>query len=151
MRSSTVLRVCVVVHWSFAGLAAALSSLLEDRLPAPLRAWLATEVAGGIQPHDTALLMGLIPSLVCALVASIGLLFLKRWAAWLYLASLIMGFIVLPFTGPTVVHALANMVGEIAAILSGSMLGLAFFSDALRARSGSAEQSGSSERPPASR
>jgi hypothetical protein len=146
MRSSTVLRICVVVHWSFVGLAAALSSLLEDRLPAPLRGWLAADVEGGPKPYDFALLIGLIPALLCALVGSIGLLFLKRWAAWLYLTSLIMGFIVLPFTGPTVEHALANTVGEIAAMLSGSMLGLAFFSDALKARSGSAESNRANSR-----
>ena len=61
-----------------------------------------------------------------------GLLFLKRWAVWLYLVSLIIGYLVFPFTGPTVEHALADTIDEISVLLSGFIIGIAFFSNALR-------------------
>jgi len=62
------------------------------------------------------------------------MLFLQRWAAWLYLVSLLIGYALFPFTGPTVEHALADAVDELAILMSGSIIGLAFFSDALRGR-----------------
>jgi hypothetical protein len=36
--------------------------------------------------------------------------------------------------GPTVVHAVADAFDEMATLLSGLIIGLAFFSDALKAR-----------------
>lgn len=134
MRSTTVLRICVVLEWTFVALGIALSFLLESSLPAPLRDWRTADAAGDLALREVALLIITIPFLLCAFVGSIGLLFLKRWAAWLYLTSLIVGFIIFPFTGPTVEHALADAVNEIAALINGLIVGLAFFSDAVALR-----------------
>ena len=133
MRPSTVLRICVVLEWVFVGVAIALSFLLESTLPAPLRDWLATqaEAEGDLAPHEIALFIGMIPVLVCVLAGSIGLLFLKRWAAWLYLISVIIGYLLVPFMGPTVEHGVVDAFYEMATLLSGLIIGLAFFSDAL--------------------
>jgi hypothetical protein len=134
MRSATVLRICVVLEWVFLGVAIALSFLLESSLPAPLRDWLAAEAEADLAPQEVALLIVMIPLLLSALVGSIGLLFLKRWGAWLYLISTIIGYALFPFTGPTVEHAVADAFDEVAILLSGLIIGLAFFSDALRVR-----------------
>ena len=134
MRSSTVLRICVVLEWAFVGVAVALSFLLESSLPAPLRDWLAADAEADLAPHEAALLVAMILAMVCVLVGSIGLLFLKRWAAWLYLISVIIGYALFPFMGPSVAHGVADVVGDLATLLSGLIIGLAFFSDALRVR-----------------
>jgi hypothetical protein len=134
MRPSTVLRICVVLEWTFLGLGIVSSFLLESSLPDPLRDWLAADAEGDIALREVGLLVVMIPLLLCALVGSIGLLFLKRWAAWLYLISLIIGYALFPFMGPTVEHALADAADDMAVLLSGLIIGLAFFSDALRVR-----------------
>lgn len=132
MRSTTVLRICVVLEWTFVASGIVLSFFLENSLPAPLRDWLVSDRERDLDLREVTLLITSIPLLLSAFVGSIGLLFLKRWAAWLYLASVIVGFIIFPFTGPTVEHALADAVDEIAALMNGLIVGLAFFSDALK-------------------
>ena len=134
MRSSTVLRICVVLEWVFVGMAIALSYLLESSLPAPLRDWLAADAEANLAPHEVAVLIAMIPLLIGVLIGGIGLLFLKRWAAWLYLIAVIIGYALFPFMGPTVEHAVADAFDEMATLLSGLIIGLAFFSDALRVR-----------------
>jgi hypothetical protein len=133
MTPSGVLRICVVLEWAFAGLGLALSLLLESSLPDPLRHWLATQAQWDIGFLEVILLVVMITTVLCALVGSVGLLLLKRWGAWLYLASLIIAYVVLPLLGPSVEHAITETVADIATLLSGLILGLAFFSDALRA------------------
>lgn len=139
MSSSTLLRICVVLEWVLVGLAVGLSVLLESTLPAPLREWLTADAEGGFSLQDMKLLVVLIPILACAFVASIGLLCLQRWGACLYLIALVVDLVTLPFMGPTVEHALVSAVGQLTVLLSGLIVGLAFFSDALRARPGHAE------------
>jgi hypothetical protein len=132
MNTSTVLRICVVLEWVFAGSGIALSLLLESALPDPLRQWLSAELEKSLNLHDVLLLFLIVPLLLCAIVSSIGLFLLKRWAAWLYLGTVIVGFLLYPLMGPTVEHALADAVDDIAVVLSGLIIGLAFFSDALK-------------------
>lgn len=87
---------------------------------------------GNSPPHEVSILLVMIPLLFCQFVGSVGLLFLKKWAAWLYLISLINGFFLFPFLGPTVEHAVADTMDGISILLSGLIIGLAFFSGALR-------------------
>jgi hypothetical protein len=131
MRSSTALRICVVLEWVFMALGIILSLLLESSLPVPLRDWLAADAEQELTLREFAVFLVAVPLITGAVVGSIGLLFLKRWAAWLYLVSLVIGTLLTPFAGPTVEHALTVSANEIAVLLSGLIIGLAFFSDAL--------------------
>ena len=49
-----------------------------------------------------------------------------------YLFSFIVGCLLSLFYGPVVEHEVADVVGDVAIFLSGLVLGLAFFTDALR-------------------
>lgn len=131
MRVSTVLRICVLSEWVLVGISITLSLFLESHLPTPLQEWLTTEAEQDLQPYEAFLLGGGFLLLLFALAGSVGLLFLKRWGAWLYLLSLVIGYLLFPFMGPTVEHGLADAVDELSVMLSGLVLGLAFFSDAL--------------------
>jgi uncharacterized RDD family membrane protein YckC len=107
------------------------SLYLESSLPAPLLDWLNAELEKDLATYEIILFVLAIPAVICSIAGFIGLFLLKRWGAWFYVSSLIIGFIILPFTGPTVEHAIADTIDEIAVLLSGMIIGLAFFSDAL--------------------
>jgi hypothetical protein len=148
MHPSTVLRICVVLEWVLVGWVLALSYSLESSLPAALRDWLAADAERDLGLRVVALVVVMVPSLLAWLVGSIGLLFLKRWAAWVYLISLIVSLTLSPLFGPTVEHGSASAVNATATLLAGLIIGLAFFSDALRVRSarpGAAPSGGAAE------
>jgi nitrate reductase NapE component len=131
MRSTTLLRFFVLLEWAFLLISMKLSFALEHTLPEPLRDWIAADTDAEVSKADLIILFSIVPLLASALVGAIGLLFLKRWAAWVYLVSMVLGYLIVPFTGPSVEHAIAYAVDEVSVVFSGMVIALAFFSDAL--------------------
>lgn len=131
MKSATMLRLCVALELALIVISIVLSMVLQPFLPEPLRAWLAQNEQQ-LRPADLALFALFVPLLIALVVASVGLLLLKRWAAWLYLYVNVLGLLLVPFTGPTVEHAVAETFSEAGTMLGGVVLALAFFSDAIR-------------------
>jgi hypothetical protein len=132
MHPATMLRLCVVSEWVFIALGMVLSFMLENRLPEPLRGWLAAEADRDPGTREFLALALLIPALPCWLAGSVGLLFLKRWAAWLYLGAAVVLHLLSCLVGPTVEHAVTMLYFNVSLVLSGLVLGLAFFSPALQ-------------------
>jgi urea transporter len=132
MQTATVLRLGVVFEWVFIALGIILSFMLESRLPEPLREWLAADLESDPEAREFIALALLIPASLCWLIGSVGLLFLKRWAAWLYLGAAVVTLPLDCLFGPTVEHAGAMLCFNVSLVLSGLVLGLAFFSPALR-------------------
>jgi len=67
----------------------------------------------------------------CWIASLVGLLLLRRWGAWLYLAAT---FLVLPayfLVGLDVRHPVHMMLDDLVRFIPGFVLGLAFFSDAI--------------------
>jgi len=139
MRIQNILRLVVILEWVFLITGLALSFALEGTLPLELRNWLASESERPLRLSDIALLLVGVPLLIADIVASVGLLFLQKWAAWLYLVSNVGGYLFLPFTGPSVDHAVADTMDEISTLLTGVVLTLAFFTTALEQRKRNAE------------
>lgn len=134
MKSSTMLRWCLVLEWVFILVGMATAFALESSLPAPLAAWLKGEADSDLTSGQFVLVALGIPLIVSMIVATIGLLCLRRWAAWLYLITTVLEFLIMPFTGPTVEHALADALEQVATVLSGIVIALAFFTDSLKKR-----------------
>jgi hypothetical protein len=134
MNNRRVLRICVVLEWVVVIVGVGLAFVLEGSLPDPLKAWLKAEEERGLGQSDYALLCGGVLALVMAILSSVGLLCLRRWASWLYLLAVVLGCLTSLFGGPVVQHVIPDVVDEIAVTISGLILGLAFFSDALRPR-----------------
>jgi urea transporter len=132
MQTATVLRLGVVFEWVFVALAIVLSFMLESRLPEPLREWLAADAESDPEAREFLVLALLILVLLWWLTGSVGLLFLKRWAAWLYLGAAIVVHPLSCLLGPTVEHGVTMLFSNVSLVLSGLILGLAFFSPALR-------------------
>lgn len=130
MRIHNALRLAVSLQWGFLLVAIGLSYLLANSLPPELQDWVAND-AEDVSPTTIVVGVFVVLTLITYLVASIGLLCRQKWAAWVYLAATLTFFAISPFTGPTVEHALANTVEEIAVFCNGVVLALAFFTKAL--------------------
>jgi len=132
MKKSNMLRWCVALEWVF-GLSGVVAYFaLESSLPQPLAAWLKAEAERDMTTLEMATVPVFLLFLVSYVVATVGLFRLRRWAAWLYLISCIGVVILTPLTGPTVQHALAQVLNDIAGMLSGMVIALAFFTDSLK-------------------
>jgi len=133
--------------WVFVVISIVASLILEPSLPEPLAAWLKADAERDITAGEFALLAAFIPLLVSIIVATAGLLCLQRWAAWLYLVTTVIGTLLMPFTGPTVEHALADTIDEIGIIMSGMVIALAFFTDSLKKKDASPMAQGDRTNP----
>lgn len=138
MKSSTMLRWCLALELVFILVGVALSSALESSLPEPLAAWLQAESERDLTSGEIALFAVFVPLILTAIAATVGLFCLRRWAAWLYLFTCLLGVVLMPLTGPTVEHAIPDAFDEAALVLSGMVVALAFFTDSLKR--GGAEQ-----------
>lgn len=70
--------------------------------------------------------------LLGAWIASIiGLLKLKRWGSWLYLCTIFLGLPIYFTTGFDVTHPIEQVNFNICGMLTGIIIGLAFFSNAI--------------------
>lgn len=132
MKSTTILRGCVVLMWVIIILLLPLSSFLEAALPEPLTAWLKAEAERPLSYNNIVYAIAAILALISGLVASVGLLFLCRWAAWLYLIAIATLIFLSPFLGPAVYHPLETAFSGIIEMLSGMVIAIAFFTDCLK-------------------
>lgn len=125
------MRICIGLSLFFAIMSITLSYALQTNLPSELQVWLLEESERDMNAYEAVVGPVAIVVIFALIVASVGLFMLKRWAAKLYLIAFVVMLILSPFTGPSVEHALSATLWEIANILTGMVLGLAFFSDAL--------------------
>jgi hypothetical protein len=131
MKISAALRLCVVLELASIAASLILSEALKGALPEPLRNWAQADAAREVTRADILLILHALPLLAAELVALVGLLFLQRWAARLYLVTVVLGFALSPYMGPTVEHALADTAGSLTDVLSGILLALVFFTPVL--------------------
>jgi len=125
--TKTVLRVAVVAEWVFGIVVIILSVVLEAFLPEPLQDYVAWTVEQDISLGEILVFLITVPLLLVYLVSSVGLFLLKNWARWLYLWTTVVFCFLYPFFGPTVEHGIADAVDEVTVILSGVIIGIAFF------------------------
>jgi hypothetical protein len=135
MEPTTMLRICLVLEWVFAVAALIASLALRHLLPEPLRAWYAAEYERDLSSMEMTILSFFIPLIISQLVATVGLFFLRRWAAWLYLCTGAIGILYVALTGPSVIHPTSSALETLATIMNGMVISLAFFTDALKKRS----------------
>jgi hypothetical protein len=132
MKAQTALRICVPLVWTILVADIALTLLLHDSLPAQLRDWRSAEV--GQAASASGIFVNVLGAtvIISGVVASIGLFRLRRWAGWLYMFSVVLGYALMPFSGPVVAHGLNGALSGAFSLVSGMVLALAFFTDALK-------------------
>lgn len=110
------------------GCAAFLSGLLNfgGDLPKPLKQWVEAE-GSAISPVVGALMAVIVLGFVAS---SIGLFFLKRWAAWLFLGINLLALI--PDSAANVAAAWEAAMESLTRLVSGTIIGISFFSGLLQ-------------------
>jgi len=131
MNARKALRIAIAAEWALVAAGLTLAIALERFLPAPLQDFLKAESERDLQTPEILVLIGLGVFFVAFLVSSIGLFALKGWARWLYLGAEVLGCVMMMFAGPSVGHAVSSAFESAATAVSGLILGIAFFTDAL--------------------
>jgi hypothetical protein len=132
MRAIVLLRISLVLEWGFLAASIVADALFEPTLPEALRSWEDESNSADLPPHQIALLLTIIPLLLASFVGTVGLFFRQRWAAWVYLISLVNAHLLTAFLGPTVSTGPGGALEAAGFLCSGFSIGLAFFSDALK-------------------
>ena len=136
MNAAKVLRIAVVAELVLIPLYVGVSIWTERLLPPDLLA-----IAENQQDYFTefdpahpvgwALIAGMMVGAGLYIASIVGLLMLKRWGAWLYLLGIVVLSPAYFLTSFEIVHPLTQMTEGIGGIVTGIVLGLAFFSDAI--------------------
>ena len=128
MENTKIIQILLILEWIIVIAAVILSTLfLHDRMPLELKLWIDADLESDLTTSD---IMSLV-LLVANFVGSVGLYNLKKWGAWIYLGSGILGFSLVPFTSPIVLHGIESTMYDITMIISGMIIALAFFTDTL--------------------
>lgn len=125
-----VLRVILLALFAVVVLSIGLSFVSDKLLPAELAEWQHQHGAGELGLADIAGLLFWLAGLGFLLISMAGLFFYQRWAAWMFL-GVILVFSLQVLFNPTVEPGLLSYLGGWSDVLTGLVLGLAFFTDAL--------------------
>jgi len=131
-KARLVLRFLLVALFGLIILSIGLAFVADKLLPEALADWVKQENSGEIGIADVIGLLFWGAGLFLFFVSMAGLFFYQRWAAWM-MAVVIAVFSVQLLFSPTVEPGLLSLMGSVSDILTGLVLGIAFFSDALQA------------------
>lgn len=127
-----VLRVTLLALFAVIVLSIGLSFIGDKLLPAELAEWHHQNNAGEFRLLDLAGLLFWGAGVGLVFISLAGLFFFQRWAAWLFLAVILLFSLQVLFS-PTVEPGLLSYLGGWSDVLTGLVLGLAFFTDVLEA------------------
>lgn len=131
-KARLILRFLLVALFGLIVLSIGLAFVADKLLPEALADWVKQENSGEIGIADVIGLLFWGAGLFLFFVSMAGLFFYQRWAAWL-MAAVVAIFSVQLLFSPTVEPGLLSLMGSLSDVLTGLVLGLAFFSDALQA------------------
>jgi MotA/TolQ/ExbB proton channel family protein len=132
MKTSTVLRMLLGLEWILSILCIILYYMLRSHLPPELSAWLDGSITRGLTPGVWVIVCLSVPLLILSVVGTVGLFLLQRWGAWLCLSTAIFGIALMSIGPPIVSHAVPNSLNQIAILISGTIIGISFFTDVLK-------------------
>jgi hypothetical protein len=130
-KARIVLRFALVALFALLALSIGLAFVADKLLPETLAEWYRAESAGDFEFTDLLTLLFWGAGVLLFLVSMGGLFFYQRWAAWLMVAVLALFSLQLLFS-PTVEPGILSYLGSLSDILTGLVLGIAFFTDALQ-------------------
>ncbi len=131
MNPRVVLRVLVVVHLVLMALGVGLSFFDEYLLPPALAGWKAEHAFGDdLTWFEFFLFASWLMWMALYVVACVGLLCLRRWAAFMLLVLAVLGFL-FTLTEPNVTSALLAVLDDAAMLCMGALLATCFLTEAL--------------------
>ena len=131
-KARIVLRFALVALFALLALSIGLAFVADKLLPETLAEWYRAESAGDFEFTDLLTLLFWGAGVLLFLVSMGGLFFYQRWAAWLMVAVLALFSFQLLFI-PTVEPGILSYLGSLSDIITGLILGISFFTEALEA------------------
>lgn len=131
-KARLILRFLLVALFGLIVLSIGIAFVADKLLPEVLAEWVHQENSGDIGVADIIGLLFWGAGLFLFIVSMVGLFCYQRWAAWM-MTVVIAVFSVQLLFGPTVEPGILSLMGSLSDVLTGLVLGLAFFSDALQA------------------
>jgi len=131
-KARLVLRVCLLALFALIVLTLGLAVLSDKLLPTELADWQHRNNAADFGFADIVGLLFWGVGMLLFFISMVGLFFYQRWAAWMMLAVLLIFSLQVLFS-PSVEPGILTFVGSWSDIVTGLVLGLAFFTDALEA------------------
>jgi len=126
--TTNLIRGLVIAEVLVLFLAVAISLYMEQYLPQVLQEYLNQELENSLIEENMFFFSILAFAVLLIYLASIvGILLIKSWAKNLYILSLVLGFIAMPFIGPTVEHSFAQALTDLGLLISGAIAALLLF------------------------
>jgi hypothetical protein len=129
-KARLVLRFLLVALFGLIVLSIGLAFVADKLLPEALAEWVHQESAGEFGVGDIIGLLFWGAGLFLFLVSMVGLFCYQRWAAWL-MAGVVAVFSLQLLISPTVEPGILSLLGSLSDVVTGLVLGAAFFTDAL--------------------
>lgn len=128
----------IVTGWYLATLilSVVVALYLETRLPEPLVQYLDSEIERDFTIIESVVLLLSLPLLLMHLVALFGLVRERGYAKGWFFVSSIGLFILSPFMGPTIDHAVAATIASVNLVLMGVLIALLVFTRSAFNKSG---------------
>ena len=126
MDARTVLRGSIVAQWILLIISAVLLEYFSRSLPPELRDFLNNS------DSEIPLILEGNPLLIVHFIASIGLVYLKNWARWVFLCSFAVT-LTIPL-GPVVQHPIEALIESLVIISNGLIIGISFFGGIIQKR-----------------
>jgi len=131
-KARLVLRFLLVALFGLIVLSIGLVFVADKLLPEALAEWVHQENGGEFQATDILALIFWGAVIFLFFVSMVGLFCYQRWAAWM-MAVVIAVFSIQMLFSPTVEPGILSLLGSLSDVLTGLVLGVAFFTDALQA------------------
>ena len=130
-KARLVLRFLLVALFGLIVLSIGIAFVADKLLPEALADWLHQENAGEFGVAEVVGLLFWGAGLFLFFVSMVGLFCYQRWAAWM-MALVIAVFSIQLLFSPTVEPGVLSLMGSLSDVLTGLVLGIAFFTDALQ-------------------
>jgi hypothetical protein len=129
-KARLILRFLLVALFGLIVLSIGLAFVADKLLPEALADWVHQESSGEWGIVDIIGLLFWGAGLFLFFVSMVGLFCYQRWAAWL-MATVVAVFSLQLLTSPTVEPGILSLLGSLSDVVTGLVLGAAFFSNAL--------------------
>jgi len=129
-KARLILRFLLVALFGLIVLSIGIAFVADKLLPEALADWVHQENSGDLQLADVFGLLFWGAGLFLFFVSMVGLFCYQRWAAWL-MAIVVAVFSLQLLTSPSVEPGILSLLGSLSDVVTGLVLGVAFFSNAL--------------------
>jgi hypothetical protein len=125
IRLAWAIKALVAGYWLLGSLDVGSALLLEDALPAELRAWVEASAARG-GPGEMLLRTWMLALLAALIAGSLGIFRFLRWGRWVFAGANLVMFLSYPLLDALVYTWFGSLFADLAFVLTGAILAVSF-------------------------